>query len=180
MPNEKLKLSLDLFAFAQVLGTFWTFLWPYSLRSELESRAAINSSAKRSKKSVKSFKHPSKMKNALRLSTLLVILSMACAFFLGGSSTYSSSSSPRICLIQNCAWNSTVNACARMGRSNLCNRFRNACALNYQRCVSGTSYTNVSLSQCSGITVGNRGTCRSSSSTSTSSSNVIPIIIRRG
>ncbi|KAH8301574.1 hypothetical protein KR059_006102 [Drosophila kikkawai] len=116
------------------------------------------------------------MKNALRLSALLVILSMACGFF---SSSSSSSSTPRICLIQGCNWNSTVNTCARFGSSNLCNRFRNSCALRYANCVSTTAYTTTSLSQCSGITVGNRGRCGSTSSSS-SSSNVVPSIIRRG
>ncbi|XP_020801161.1 uncharacterized protein LOC110178366 [Drosophila serrata] len=116
------------------------------------------------------------MKTALRLSTFLVILAMACGFLSGSSS---SNSSPRICLIENCAWNSTVNTCARYGRSNLCNRFRNSCALRYKNCVSSTTYTSVNLSQCSGITVGNRGTCGGSSSSS-SSSNITPIIIRRG
>ncbi|KAH8285041.1 hypothetical protein KR054_004250 [Drosophila jambulina] len=121
------------------------------------------------------------MKSALRVSTLLVILSMACAFFAGSNrfTSSSSSSTPRICLIQNCAWNSTVNTCARYGRSNLCNRFRNSCAQRYENCVSTTTYTTVALSQCSGITAGNRGICGGSSSSS-SSSNITPIIIRRG
>ncbi|KAI8038373.1 uncharacterized protein LOC128254931 [Drosophila gunungcola] len=117
------------------------------------------------------------MKSALCLPLVLLFLGYACAFL---SSSSSSSSTPKICLIRNCAWNSTTNACARYGRSNLCNRFRNSCALRYETCASSTTYTAVSLSQCSGISVGSRGICGGSSSYSSSSSNITPIIIRRG
>ncbi|KAH8254630.1 hypothetical protein KR032_011331 [Drosophila birchii] len=119
------------------------------------------------------------MKNVLRVSTLLVILSMACAF-LSGSSSSSSSSTPKVCYIQNCAWSSTVNTCGKYGKSNLCTRFKNNCAMRYENCISSTAYTTTSLSQCSGITVGNRGICGGTSSSSSSSSNITPIIIRRG
>nr|XP_016928412.1 uncharacterized protein LOC108008980 [Drosophila suzukii] len=120
------------------------------------------------------------MKSTLGLSTVLFIVVFACGLHSGSSN---SSSSPKICVLNNCNWNSSTNACARYGSSNLCNRFRNSCAMRYESCVSSSSvkYTAVSLSQCSGISVGSRGTCGgSSSSSSSSSSNVIPIIIRRG
>ncbi|KAH8271501.1 hypothetical protein KR018_001769 [Drosophila ironensis] len=118
------------------------------------------------------------MKSALCLTTLLVILSLACGFF--SSSSSSSSSSPKVCVIKNCNWNSTTNACGKYGKSNLCNRFKNSCALRYANCVSSTSYSSVSLSQCSSLSVNSRGICGSSSSSSSSSSNITPIIIRRG
>ncbi|XP_016993815.2 uncharacterized protein [Drosophila takahashii] len=119
------------------------------------------------------------MKSTLSLSTVLFIVVFACVFHSGSSSSIST---PKICVIRNCNWNSTTNACARYGRSNLCNRFKNSCTLRYESCVgsSSTTYTAVALSQCSGITVGNRGICGGSSSSSSSSSNITPIIIRRG
>ncbi|EDV36190.1 uncharacterized protein Dana_GF12831 [Drosophila ananassae] len=116
------------------------------------------------------------MKSVLRLATLLVILALACAY-----SSSSSSSSPKVCLLQDCNWSSTTNSCGKYGKSNLCTRFKNSCRMRYESCVSSTTYTSVSLSQCSGISVGARGICGgSSSSSSSSSSNVVPIIIRRG
>ncbi|KAH8347841.1 hypothetical protein KR084_001537 [Drosophila pseudotakahashii] len=119
------------------------------------------------------------MKSTLSLSTVLFIVAFACVFSSGSSS---SSSSPKICVLKNCDWNSSTNVCGRYGKSNLCNRFKNSCTLRYESCVSSSSitYTAVSQSQCSGITVGNRGICGGSSSSSSSSSNVTPIIIRRG
>ncbi|XP_016946799.1 uncharacterized protein LOC108022423 [Drosophila biarmipes] len=119
------------------------------------------------------------MKSTLRLSTVLLLVAFACMLPSGSSS---SSSTPKICVLKNCDWNSDTNVCGRYGRSNLCNRFKNSCALRYESCVSSSSvkYTTVSLSQCSGISVGSRGTCGGSSSSSSSSSNVTPIIIRRG
>ncbi|KAH8254906.1 uncharacterized protein [Drosophila bipectinata] len=118
------------------------------------------------------------MKSALSLATLLMILALACAY---SSSSSSSSSSPKVCLLDNCNWSSTTNSCGKYGKSNLCTRFKNSCRMRYESCVGSTSYTAVSLSQCSGISVGARGTCGgSSSSSSSSSSNVVPIIIRRG
>ncbi|KAH8401980.1 hypothetical protein KR009_008960 [Drosophila setifemur] len=117
------------------------------------------------------------MRNVLRLSTFLVLLAVACAFLSSSSST--SSSSPKICYINNCNATSTTNACGKYGKSNLCNRFKNNCALRYNSCISSTTYTAVALSQCSGISVNSRGICGGSSSSS-SSSNITPIIIRRG
>ncbi|XP_033250499.1 uncharacterized protein LOC108159802 [Drosophila miranda] len=118
------------------------------------------------------------MKAALAISTLLAILALACAFLTG--STGNSNTGAKVCVLRNCSWNSTTNACGRYGSSNLCTRFKNSCVLRYQSCVSSTTYTSVSLSRCSGISLNSRGICGSSSSSSSSSSNVIPIIIRRG
>jgi len=120
------------------------------------------------------------MKSPLSLSTVLFVLSFACVVLANSSYSSSSSSTPKICVLRNCNWNSTTNACGRFGRSNLCNRFKNSCTLRYESCVGSTTYTAVRLSQCSGISVGSRGTCGGSSSSSSSSSNVVPIIIRRG
>ncbi|XP_016981284.1 uncharacterized protein LOC108046212 [Drosophila rhopaloa] len=117
------------------------------------------------------------MKSALCVSLVLLLLGFASAYSSGSSS---GSSSPKVCVLKNCDWYSTTNACGKFGRSNLCNRFKNSCALRYENCVGSTTYTAVSLSQCSGISEGSRGTCGGSSSSSSSSSNVKPIIIRRG
>ncbi|BFG05105.1 uncharacterized protein DMAD_03920 [Drosophila madeirensis] len=118
------------------------------------------------------------MKTALALSTLLAILALACAFLTG--STINSSTGAKVCVLRNCSLNATTNACGRYGSSNLCTRFRNSCALRYQSCVSSTTYTAVALSRCSSISLNSRGICGGSSSTSSSTSNVVPIIIRRG
>ncbi|KQS62858.1 uncharacterized protein LOC6546875 isoform X2 [Drosophila erecta] len=124
------------------------------------------------------------MKSPLSLSTVLFILSYVCVVLANSisssTSTSTSSSTPKICVLRNCNLSSTTNACARYGRSNLCNRFKNSCTLRYESCVGSATYTAVSLSQCSGISVGSRGICGGSSSSSSSSSSVTPIIIRRG
>ncbi|EDW77084.1 uncharacterized protein Dwil_GK22180 [Drosophila willistoni] len=117
------------------------------------------------------------MRITLSLSALMLVL---LAVSVSG---YSSSSGAKICVINNCNYNSTTNACGRYGRSNLCRRFTNSCQLRYEACISSPSYTAVALSKCTNIKVGYRRACygsSSSSSYSSSSSNVVPIIIRRG
>ncbi|XP_030372014.1 uncharacterized protein LOC115622255 [Scaptodrosophila lebanonensis] len=106
--------------------------------------------------------------------------------------TTSNSAAARVCVLRNCNLNSTVNVCGRNSWSS-CRRFSNLCQMRYYQCVTSTTYTSVALTQCSGLSVGSSGTCRSSSSSSSlssssllsglsssSSSNVVPIIIRRG
>ncbi|XP_064537881.1 uncharacterized protein LOC135428023 [Drosophila montana] len=125
------------------------------------------------------------MNPILALSALLAILSSALVagqvYNLSSIiSSGTSSNTPRICVLSNCNYYSNSNVCGRYGRSNLCKRFTNNCLLRYEACVNSVAYTNVSLSMCSGIPVGTRRQCVGSSSSSTSStSNVQAIYIRR-
>ncbi|XP_060659095.1 uncharacterized protein DDB_G0271670-like [Drosophila nasuta] len=127
------------------------------------------------------------MKLALALSALLMLVYTVLIDGLNyTTSSTSSSSGPKICVLSDCNYFSTSNVCGRYGSSNLCKRFNNSCLLRYEGCVSSVAYTTVSLSMCSGISVGTRRRCASSSSSSStssssssSSSNVYPIYIRR-
>ncbi|KAH8384809.1 hypothetical protein KR093_008772 [Drosophila rubida] len=125
------------------------------------------------------------MKLALFCSALLMLLYTVLidAQNYTTSNLNSSNSGPKICVLSNCNYYSVNNVCGRYGRSNLCKRFNNRCLLRYEACVNSVAYTSVSLSMCSGIPVGTRRQCAgTSTSTSASSSNILPIYIsgRRG
>ncbi|XP_013109793.2 uncharacterized protein LOC106088688 [Stomoxys calcitrans] len=85
----------------------------------------------------------------------------------------------RICVIQsaNCNTTTGTNVCGRYGRSTLCMRFRNTCALQTANCTDNVGYTAVSLANCRNIALNQRAVCGSSS---TSSSNVQPVIVNLG
>ncbi|KAH8320492.1 hypothetical protein KR067_004317 [Drosophila pandora] len=119
----------------------------------------------------------------------------------GSTSSSSSSSTPSArCVTTTC--NANSNVCGRWASTRRCHRFRNNCQLERTNCnASGSSWNRVNIGNCSSISVNSSGTCTSTFSTSSSSSgsewsnilssilgtsstssssNVIPIIIRRG
>ncbi|KAH8331338.1 hypothetical protein KR074_000853 [Drosophila pseudoananassae] len=118
-----------------------------------------------------------------------------------GSTTSSSSSTPAArCVTTTC--NANTNVCGRWASTRRCHRFRNNCQLERTNCnASGSSWNRVNIGNCSSISVNSSGTCTSTFSSSSSSSgsgwsnilssilgtsstssssNVVPIIIRRG
>ncbi|XP_032572362.1 vitellogenin-1 [Drosophila sechellia] len=101
-----------------------------------------------------------------------------------GSSSSSSSSSTQSsrCRTTTTSCSSNSNVCGRWSSTRRCRRFRNRCLLERANCRTTVSNWNVvSLGNCSSITVNNTGTCTSTfSSTSSRSSRVTPILIRRG
>ncbi|SPP75119.1 Hypothetical predicted protein [Drosophila guanche] len=125
----------------------------------------------------------------------------------GSSSSSSSSSTPSSrCVSTSSSCFANSNVCGRWSTTRRCHRFRNRCLMERANCrTSVSSWNVVNLGNCTSISVNRTGTCistfsstSSSSSTSTSSStggwasilssllgsssssNITPIIIRRG
>ncbi|KAH8401978.1 hypothetical protein KR009_008958 [Drosophila setifemur] len=115
----------------------------------------------------------------------------------GSSSSSSSSSTPSArCVNASTSCYSTRNVCGRWSRTRRCHRFKNNCLLERTNCrARGSSWNMVNVGNCTSISVNRTGTCSSTFSSSnsgwssilsnilgssSSSSNVVPIIIRTG
>ncbi|XP_033155767.1 uncharacterized protein LOC117138056 isoform X2 [Drosophila mauritiana] len=89
-------------------------------------------------------------------ASLLVGVILATVFFLNVSASNSSSSEEgsqacRRNVQRNCS--STTKTCARLGRANICQAFKNDCQRKLSNCGSKKFYRKVDVSLCRGLPI---------------------------
>ncbi|XP_061392090.1 uncharacterized protein LOC133332959 [Musca vetustissima] len=112
-------------------------------------------------------------------------------FFILAIIAIGSLEAAKVCVIRVQTCNSKVNVCGRYGRSNLCQRFQNTCALETANCSDNIGYTAVNATYCQGIALNQRRLCNGMSTGTTggkllgstgmnNNNNIQPIVIKTG